>query len=96
MSRERLTKGQLAMRLWKAQLNRAARLYSVGDPVRARRFINIGEVGNPTVVAHPGDPGVIVAVKAATEEHHGILAVQFGEAEPVDLTPVEIEPDWEE
>jgi hypothetical protein len=85
-------------RMWQAQTRRAARVYQVGDPVRAKRFVNIGEIGAPTVVAHPGDPGVVVAVRGASDQSgdRGLLAVRFGDAEAVDLTPWEIEPDWEE
>jgi SLT domain-containing protein len=98
-NRRQLTHAERVEAMWRAQTRRAARVYQVGDPVRARRFVNIGQVGNPTIVAHPGDPGVVVAVQGASDKEgdRGLLAVRFATSdEPIDLTPWEIAPDWEE
>jgi hypothetical protein len=84
----------LLRRLARAQITQAARKYRPGDPVVARRYINVGTVGAPEIVAHPGDPGTVVRVREPGERDFGMMVVRFG-GEEVDLTPAEIAPDWD-
>ena len=88
-------KGQLLQRMFRAECRTAAKKYHPGDPVRARRFINTGKIGDPEIIAHPGDPGEIVTAREPSAgELYGLLTVRFGD-HVVDLTPMEITPDWE-
>jgi hypothetical protein len=80
-------------RLKRAQAVQAGRKYQPGDPIKARRFINVGDPGDPVLLAHPGDPGVFVSKVEGSGR--GLVRVKFGEEE-VECHPREIEPDWEE
>ena len=70
---------------------RAAAALRPGDPVRAKRAINVGTVEAPNVIAHAGDEGTIVGRAKLSPR---MLEVRFGNESAVCLAR-EITPDWE-